>query len=168
MVKLGKYVAINDLGIAKGDKVDVISVDNGYVKLAGTDGMHTYTLTMEDFEYCFSPCKRVWSKWDKHIWPSHRLCNDCLMGDSCSVSDYGCPELSQVECRTNGKVVQVRKAGINAKASCSPRDEFNLETGLKLAMKRLDYKIAQKAILDNYYKFEKEFLGGNDGLSGRK
>lgn len=49
---------------------------------------------------------------------------------------------------------------INAYSKCDPRDTFDIELGVKIALKRLDIKIAQKraASMREYVKFCKTNL----------
>lgn len=80
------------------------------------------------------------------------------------MSNYVTKVYEYVDSNTGAHVVKATTtyAGktVNAYSKCDPRDTFDLELGVKVALKRLDIKIAQKraASMREYAKFCKTKL----------
>lgn len=109
-------------------------------------GVHLGCMSYDEYEKYFEPVKekvkREWSEW--------KCCSYNLNLDY-SVEDFGIciqdtiEDFGDICYRDNGKRVQVRigsdKKYLRASATCCDEDTFNLQVGVKLALKRLFPKI---------------------------
>lgn len=164
MIKKGeKYVVTKPYGIQVGDVLIVESI-NGAIILSDEAGKYTVSLTQELFDEYLSPAKkpkRVWTVWKSVTDVSDLMrCSNCpICSGICNFFDFSCGEkFGLIKYRHNGKIVQVKCSDgdhvITASASCCPDDDFDLETGLKIACKRLDFHFIQAL----YKKKEEEYI----------
>ena len=91
--------------------------------------------------------KRVWTEWtnlndvEKLSCGYISSCKGCWFNKLCDFFD-----MDNIEFRTNGKKVMVRKSNdnrIKSEATCHKTDTFDLTTGLKVAIARLAVKEAK-------------------------
>ena len=132
MIKGDKIKLVAKMGVFDniGEICEVIDVsDGGVITFKFGGGLHMGCMSYDEFQKYFElieePKKREWTEWK------------ITMGQT-----YESPLSHKYrsffyEYRHNGKTVQVRQLGIKAEATCAKEDEFNLETGLKLAEYRL-------------------------------
>ena len=93
----------------------------------------------------------TWTKWQT-IKPLSEIIQ-CLQGNSsCTDCPYYavCDYDDEVEYKTNGKKIMVRlnmgNKYLKSYATCHKTDSFNLNTGLRVALARLNVKIAQERL----------------------
>ena len=138
MIKGDKIKLVKPMGAFKnvGEICEVIDVaEGGVISFRFGNGRHLGCMSYDEYLKYFEPViepakpKRIWTNWKivKFICPD-------IIGRP--VSYYGL-------CRHNGKKVQVKIEAWNlrAEASCHYDDEFDFQTGLDLATKRLAVKI---------------------------
>jgi hypothetical protein len=142
MIKGDKIKLVAKMGVFDniGEICEVIDVsDGGVITFKFGGGLHMGCMSYDEFQKYFELVeeskKREWSEWE--------------FKDSGWI--YKSPVTYKTftffyEYRHNGKKVQVRKHGIKAEATCAKEDEFNLETGLKLAECRLLIKCYAKDV----------------------
>ena len=114
----------------------------------GKNGMHLGCMSYNEFEKYFklvNERKRQWTEWAEYdFYYDDLICN--------YVS-------TSVECRTNGKKVQLRCLNlendkfIKAEATCNKVDTFVLDTGIDIAEKRLRIKLLQEELKQYINKF---------------
>ena len=133
MIKGDKIKLVAKMGVFDniGEICEVIDVsDGGVITFKFGGGLHMGCMSYDEFQKYFElveePKKRKWTKWE--FKNSERVYES-------PITHKHTPFF--YEYRHNGKQVQVRKVGIKAEATCAKKDEFNLETGLKLAEYRL-------------------------------
>lgn len=141
MIKGDKIKLVAKMGVFDniGKICEVIDVsDGGVITFKFGGGLHMGCMSYDEFQKYFElieePKKREWTEWK------------ITMGQT-----YTSPVTHKTvsflcEYRHNGKKVQVRKLGIKAEATCAKEDEFDLETGLKLAECRLLIKFYTKDV----------------------
>lgn len=133
MIKGDKIKLVAKMGVFDniGEICEVIDIsDGGVITFKFGGGLHMGCMSYDEFQKYFElieePKKRKWTKWEfKNVG---RLYESPLSHQTFTFF---------YEYRHNGKTVQVRQLGIKAEATCAKEDEFNLETGLKLAEYRL-------------------------------
>lgn len=112
-----------------GDIFEIIGVSElGTVTIASSYG--TGIMSYDEFEKYFEKVEKeslVWSEWKRHI-------ND---------PNY---DYKTFEYRTNGKDVEVVQFNKKIKSSCLPEDEFNLQKGIKLCLKKQEVLILENDI----------------------
>lgn len=142
MIKGDKIKLVAKMGVFDniGEICEVIDVsDGGVITFKFGGGLHMGCMSYDEFQKYFElveePKKRKWTKWE--------FKNSGWVYES-PVTHKTRPFL--YEYRHNGKTVQVRQFGIKAEATCAKEDEFNLETGLKLAECRLLIKCYAKDV----------------------
>lgn len=122
-----------------GDIFEVTGVDNGVISFKCNYG--TGCMSYDEFERYFEKIeKRKWSDW------SIRKGENAY--DPFTGNTYPITSLSF---RTNGKKVQVRYCGYKAEATCCDEDNFDIDTGFKLAKCRLIAKLVAGQV-DAYAK----------------
>ena len=90
--------------------------------------------------------KNPWTEWRRNECTSYCLdcsCRECPFMYICDIDD------DDIEYKTNGKKIMVRYTMLNGKvikshSTCNKVDTFNLNTGLKVALARLNIKIAEE------------------------
>lgn len=142
MIKGDKIKLVAKMGVFDniGEICEVIDVsDGGVITFKFGGGLHMGCMSYDEFQKYFElveePKKIEWSEW--------KFKNSGWIYKS-PVSHKTISFL--YEYRHNGKKVQVRKLGIKAEATCAKEDEFDLETGLKLAECRLLIKFYAKDV----------------------
>ena len=118
--------------------LEVIAMDNGSITIRGEAGygMMSYQEYTEFFEKCERPLKRVWTDW---------------MYDDSHDGHY----------KHNGKVVKYKIGGYKSKASCSPCDEFDLNTGKEIAYHRCMMKYHSDGVKIHQNHIDCRTIGGN-------
>lgn len=105
-------------------------------------GVHLGCMSYDEYEKYFEPVKekvkREWSEWKQCLYDFDFDCR--AYGLKISDSIFG-----DLWYRDNGKRIQIKTTmgdkNIRASATCCDNDEFDLETGLELAIKRLLPKV---------------------------
>lgn len=144
MIKGDKIKLVKPMGVFTnvGEICEVTDILDGGVICFRFGGVHLGCMSYDEYEKYFEPAKekarREWTEWK------------CCLYDydfegrayGLTIRDSICEDLWY---RDNGKRIQVRtKIGgkdIKASATCCENDEFDFETGLELALKRLFPKI---------------------------
>lgn len=139
MIKGDKIKFIKSMGVFTnvGEICDVVDVTtDGIISFKFGNGKHLGCMSYDEFEKYFElvESKRVWGEWKcKHL--DHKY-----------IGKPGLNIETQIETRTNGKIVQARfRMGdgtyITSRATCHKDDMFSVEKGTLLAEKRLIAKI---------------------------
>jgi hypothetical protein len=122
-------------------------------------------MSYDEYEKYFEKCKPTtpWSEWKKFNFceRNNYICEECDCMLLCDVLSVNC---SEVEYKYNNKKVLV-KVQINpnsslypnapkskvlrAYASCCPEDKFDLDTGIKVALIKINNQIAEQMIKRN-------------------
>lgn len=138
MIKGDKIKLVKPMGAFTnvGEICEVIDVaEGGVISFKFGNGRHLGCMSYDEYLKYFEPViepvkpKRVWTNW--------------------KIVKFTCPDINGEPdyyyglCRHNGKKVQVKIEAWNliAEASCHYDDEFDFQTGLDLATKRLAVKI---------------------------
>lgn len=142
MIKGDKIKLVAKMGVFDniGEICEVIDVsDGGVITFKFGGGLHMGCMSYDEFQKYFElvevPKKRKWTKW---AFKNSGLAYESPVTHKTLSLFY--------EYRHNGKTVQVRQCGTKAEATCAKEDEFNLETGLKLAECRLLIKCYAKDV----------------------
>lgn len=133
LIKGDKIKLVKDMQpFSIGDIFEVVNVsDDGVITIKNKygQGIMSYDIFTKYFEK-IQP--REWTKW-KNIEVQGNV----------------------IKYRTNGKRVMVRYGIYVAIANCHPDDVFDLDTGLQLAISRLNYKIAKQVLINTERKLGK-------------
>lgn len=170
MLKIGdkiKYVKANSLiGMPLGTvmtitdiKGVVVAVDANYA-VGNCNAVIRGVMSYDEVEKYFEKVaeekiekKNTWTDWD--IAPAISEITHCCEDDTvlCSACPYSyiCDYEDAVEYKTNGKKIMARlkmneDKHIKSYATCHKTDTFNLNTGLRVALARLNVKIAQERL----------------------
>lgn len=110
-------------------------------------GCHLGCMSYNEYEKYFEKVEKPVVLNKKYPWTEWESCNDFIKGVSVGY-----------KYKTNGVKVIVRHLGLKSKSSCCPTDNFDLITGIELAMARVDKKLAEKRIdeLTGKYKVDKD------------
>lgn len=141
MIKGDKIKLVKSMGVFDniGEVCEVTNVSaDGVITFKFGNGLHLGCMSYDEFQKYFELVKmapkRAWTKWQEEFMYLHNI--------------FGTKFLARFEYRHNGKKVQVRFHNIKAESTCSKYDEFNLETGLDLAKKRLMVKFLKNSLMD--------------------
>lgn len=144
MIKGDKIKLVKPMGAFTniGEVCEVIDVsEGGVVSFKFGNGLHlgcmSYDEFLKYFEMVETEPERVWSSWKPDYITFTNLFDEQIK--------------CWVECRDNGKKIQVRADGIKAESTCSKYDKFDYYTGRQLAHKRFVLKYLAKS-LDDYAK----------------
>lgn len=117
---------------------NVINLTRHGMTLISEDKITIMFITYNEFGNCFVECvKRKWSEWEKDLFTYYDF----------SGERYNVP----VKIRENGKTVQLRtnwenKDNIKVKASCNKTDNFDLDTGIEIADRRMQIKLMEREL----------------------
>ena len=134
-----------------------IALEGDYKVNGCTIGQIKGIMSYDEYEKCFEKVaeekiekKNTWTDWD--IIPAISEITNCDY-DPCSACpyNYACDYEDLIEYKTNGKKIMVRlkieeDKYIKSYATCHKTDTFNLNTGLRVALARLNVKIAQERL----------------------
>lgn len=133
MIKGDKIKLVKPMGAFKnvGEICEVVDVaEGGVISFKFGNGMHLGCMSYDEYEKYFEkvelPEKREWSNWKS---TDISFCN--LDGDT---------EEIIIQCRDNGKKVQVKFDDLRSESTCCNTDVFVFMKGFELATKRLIVK----------------------------
>lgn len=117
-----------DIPLSLDTELEVFDMDEEYIQLVKRSDKVTLAIEVkvEDFNECFKLANPQWTKWGY-------LDNGTLW-------------------RQRGNEVEVKSRGIKARARCVDGDEFDLATGQRIALLKLENKLAEKEIEKNNKK----------------
>lgn len=132
MIKGDKIRLVKPMGAFKniGEVCEVIDIAEGGVISFKFGGVHLGCMSYDEYKKYFEkveePIKREWSDWENKRLSFYDL-NDKMRNIT-------------VQCRENGKKVQVRSGAYKTESTCCQEDTFDFNKGLELAAKRLIVK----------------------------
>lgn len=139
MIKGDKIKLMKSMGVFTniGEICEVVDVTtDGIISFKFGNGKHLGCMSYDEFEKYFElvESKRVWGKWRCKCL-NHKYIGKFMFNIE-----------TQIEIRTNGKIVQARfEMGngtyITSQAACHKDDKFSVDKGTLLAEKRLVAKI---------------------------
>lgn len=138
MIKGDKIKLVKKMGAFDniGEICEVTDVQEGGIICFRFGGCHLGCMSYDEYIKYFEPVEdikktpaRVWTVWKTRFVDEN--------------------EIVRIICyRHNGKRVQAMYGELRAESCCHATDTFDLEKGLMLAIKRLEVKIATKAVED--------------------